>query len=112
VKRRAIVAGAVLGLCVAVPTAAADDDAPIHLTAGATCRTPAGVDLDLPPGYYLSEPKWDALDLEVRRLQDTETRLSAENLSLRASANAWRPGWRSIATALAVGLGAGVYLAR
>ena len=109
-RRRAAAVVAVLGLCAAAPVAA--DDAPIHITAGATCRTPAGVDLELPPGYYLSEPAWDALDLEVRRLQDTETRLGAENLSLRASANAWRPGWRSIAAALAVGLGAGVYLAR
>ena len=43
----------------------------------------------LPPVYLMSEGVKDALDLEVRRLQDAETRLTAENKSLRDGAGRW-----------------------
>lgn len=66
-----------------------------------TCRT-------LPPGHFVNEPAWSALDTEIRRLQDQETRLDAENRSLRESAAGWQPGWRTLAVTLATGVALGV----
>lgn len=69
-----------------------------------TCR-------ELPPGRFVDAGTWARIDAEHRRLQDSETRLIAENRSLRASADEWRPGWKTLATALAVGIGVGWYAA-
>jgi hypothetical protein len=68
-----------------------------------TCR-------ELPPGRFLDERSWVTLDEEQRRLQDQETRLTAENKSLRATASAWQPGWKTLTLTLAVGLAGGWYL--
>ena len=90
----------------------APGDPPVHVHSGATCRTDGGVDLRLPPGYYLPEQAWDDLDRETRRLQDQETRLTAENGRLRALTD------RTVVTTLAyvglgvvVGLAGGIYFA-
>lgn len=84
--------------------AAADEvkhfTSPIHVT------TPSGKTLDLPPGYYLPESTWNRLDAEMRRLQDQETRLTAENKSLRHSVEDM-PGWKWIAGALVIGIAVG-----
>jgi hypothetical protein len=79
-------------------------DTPAHLT------TTGGTDLQLPPGYYLPEPAWDAMDAEMRRLQDAETRLTAENGSLKASASGWQPGWKTLLTVVVLGAAGGWYL--
>jgi hypothetical protein len=73
-------------------------------------HTDGGNDLRLPPGYYLDEPNWNKLDLEVRRLQDQETRLTAENHSLRTSLGGWQPGWKTLSGALLLGIAAGFYV--
>jgi hypothetical protein len=66
--------------------------------------------ITLPSGYFLDEPTYVKLDNELRRLQDTETRLVAENASLRAAAQTWKPGWITLTTTLVVGIVAGVYI--
>lgn len=70
-------------------------------SAPTTCRT-------LPPGHFVNERAWSVLDTELRRLQDRETRLDAENRSLRESAAGWQPGWRTLAVTLATGVALGV----
>lgn len=80
-----------------------------------TITTPRGTVLELPPGYYLAEPTWSALDAELRRLQERETRLEAENTSLRKSTTERPPGWGTLALvtgALATGIAVGVYASR
>lgn len=62
----------------------------------------------LAPGYYLSTPKFNILDTEMRRLQDQETRLIAENNSLRSSADS--VPWPVLAVAASVGLCLGIYI--
>ena len=111
-KRLALVAA----LCVSLYArdAGAEEPAPVpvpwHLKNGGTVTTPKGNVLELPPGYYLAEPTWTKLDTELRRSQDAETRLAAENQSLRSGSEGM--GWRSasvIATiALVTGMIAGV----
>jgi hypothetical protein len=102
---------AALVLAAASP-ALADDEPPcpipeipaescaLHLNKGAT--TTGG--LILPPGYYLHPEAWDKLDTEVRRLQEAETRLTAERDSYRKAA---RPTWWWTATAIGT-VGAGI----
>lgn len=81
----------------------------LHLRTPAHVLTDGGADLRLPPGYYLDEPTWGKLDTEVRRLQDSETRLNAENKSLKTSLSGWQPGWWTLAGAVAGGLAIGWY---
>lgn len=80
---------------------------PFHVT------TQGGAELDLAPGRYIPEATWSKLDLEIRRLQDAETRLKAENASFRASAAAdTGPGWGTvtwIGLALTAGIVFGAY---
>lgn len=108
--RRALCGLAVL-LVLAWAGAAAGDPAPapdpahvLHLHTGSHVVTLGGSTLDLPPGWFLPEPRWDALDAETKRLQDAETRLTAENKSLRSAAGAWSPGWRTLIIAVGVGV--------
>src|SRR5689334_9371519 len=83
----------------------------LHFSSNTSVRTDTqpDVELRLPPGYYLDEDTWNKLDVEVKRLQEQEIRLAAENKSLRASASGWYPGWRFVAAALVVGIGVGAY---
>lgn len=85
---------------------------PLHLKTPSNVITDGGTSLRLPPGYFLEEPSWERLDLEVRRLQDRETRLSAENASLRASASGWTPGWKTLGSAVITAFVAGYFLAK
>ena len=59
------------------------DDPPVHVHSPSTCHTDGGTDLRLPPSYIVPEQAWDDLDREMRRLQDQETKLTAENQKLR-----------------------------
>lgn len=62
-----------------------DEDVPrpTHVKSPTQCRTERGTELSFPPGYFLPEPTWLRLDGEMKRLQEQETRLTAENLKLR-----------------------------
>jgi hypothetical protein len=81
----------------------------IHIETPSTVHTDGGTDLRLPPGYFLDEGTHQKLDTEMRRLQDTETRLSAENTSLRSTLKGWQPGWIVLVVAAAGGVALGFY---
>ncbi len=72
-------------------------------------KTEGGSDLHLPPGYFLDEPTFDRLDAETRRLQEAETRLTAENNSFRSTASSWHPGWYTAAGIILSGFALGWY---
>lgn len=92
-------------------TRAAAEPAPtLRFRESPTITSARGTVLALPPGYYVPEPAWDALDAEVRRLQDAETRLAAENASLRASAKERPPGGWGVAALVTGALAAGITL--
>ncbi len=65
---------------------------------------------DIGPGVFLTVDAWSDLDTELRRSQDNETRLMAENNSLRNEALTWRPGWVTIGLAALTGLAGGIYV--
>jgi len=107
-----ITRGIVVGLALICLTSSAVADPlpsiPAKLPNGGNLTTPGGANLDLPPGWYIVPGDlWKDLDLEMRRLQESETRLSAENKSLKASASE-RTGWYWIASAVVVGFGGGI----
>lgn len=75
---------------------------PIHLLSGAKCESTAtGEEFELPPGFFLPEPEWEELDVEVKRLQEQEVRLEAENEVYRETHQSW---WAP----LVLGIGAGL----
>ena len=60
--------------------------------------TSEGNSADVPPGIYLDQESWDRLDAEIRRLQDAETRLTAERDYLLALPPVkWKTGVAAIA---------------
>lgn len=65
---------------------------------------------EVTPGVFLTVDAWGDLDTELRRSQDNETRLAAENNSLRDTTMSWQPGWKTIAVTLLTGLAGGIYL--
>lgn len=111
-RRRLMVAGAVLAILVPTREAIGDPVATVlHIATTAHVTTDGGSKLDLPPGYFFPEPKYAELNTEVKRLQDAEVRLTAENGSLQAAASAPGLGWKSVLVVLVVGLGGGIALA-
>lgn len=110
-RLKAAASAIVLALVVLTARAAADptpveQDPPIHFVHGVHVLTPGGADLTLPPGYYLSEPAYDKVDAEVRRLQDAETRLTAENGALKHDVERGSSWWVVAAGIVSAGLGA------
>jgi hypothetical protein len=89
--------------------AAPSIDHPLHILSPSSLTTDGGSVLRLPPGQFLSDAQWSKLDLEMRRLQDAETRLTAENTSFRQSAAAWTPPWWLLAGAAVSGITLGWY---
>lgn len=87
-------------------------DKPTQLLSPSTITTDGGSVLRAPPGRFVPEPAWSELDTEMKRLQDVETRLTAENNSFRATAASWQPGWYTLLGTLATGIAAGIYLDR
>lgn len=87
---------------------------PLHLqTARNACHLVDLTDcITLGPGYVLTNEAFSALDVEMRRLQDQETRLTAENVSLKKSAQGWQPGWKTLLISFAIGAGLAVYVER
>lgn len=97
------------GEVVADPINPCTPSEPCHLRMrdGGVVTTPKGT-FTLPPGHYFDMPTWDMLDVELKRLQDQERRLEAENKSLRGSLGGWRPGWLTVASVFLLGMTAGV----
>jgi len=71
---------------------------PVQLLSDSVVKTDGGSVLHLPPGRYYRENVWVVLDTEIRRLQAQETRLTAENASLRTAVGGWQPGWWTLLT--------------
>jgi hypothetical protein len=73
------------------------------------CVSEGGTELLLPADFWLIPPAVrESETLEMRRLQDTETRLTAENTSLRGSIRSVTAGARLwVVTAAALGFSAG-----
>lgn len=111
--RARLVAALVVAAALALPArAAAEPPPPVHLKSGSSVTTDRGSVLRLPPGYFVTEDGWSKLDVEVRRLQESEVRLKAENESLRDSAESWQPGWKTLAGALVAGISLGTWAFR
>jgi hypothetical protein len=84
---------------------------PVHLLSASTVETAGGSRVRLvTPGWFLADVVWKKLDDEVKRLQDAEVRLTAENLSFRTSASSSGPSWWVIASAVASGAALGWYV--
>lgn len=81
-------------------------DPPLRILSPSQCKTQAGSDYSIPPGYFLADPDWLKLDKEVKRLQESETRLKAENKVLADSL----PKWFTVAGAAVAGFALGAYL--
>lgn len=73
-----------------------------------TLHTYKGDVFKLPPGRFLDEPTFDMLDDEFKRLQDQETRLTAENESYKKSMAGWKPGWLTLTIATLSGVASGI----
>lgn len=85
---------------------------PVRFKNGAVCTTAAGNRVDLTPkSVAFTDTEYSALDVEMKRLQDAETRLKAENTSLRKSDVTGRGTLYAIGGALVTGLGVGYWLA-
>lgn len=106
-RRHKIAVG--FALAVALSTRSAADDFALHIIAPSKLETAKGTKLELPPGYFLDEPTWKRLDDELKRLQEAETRLRAENESFRKSAQEWQPGWKTLLGATLSGIAIGAY---
>lgn len=80
----------------------------IPVTESVILKADSGAELRVPPGYYVPTTAWNALDAALKAAQDAETRLKAENTSLREAARDDAPrGWGTVllvAGALAAGI--------
>lgn len=87
---------------------------PVHIVTDELrliCKPPPSTQCrEVPPGHFVDTGSWDKLDAELRRSQNAETGLRAENKSLRTAVSGWTPGWKTITAALVVGLAGGIYL--
>lgn len=95
-----------------IPTSPSIDlSVPLHVLSPSELVTDGGAHVRLPPGYFLSEPVWNILGTEVKRLQEAETRLEAENEVLLKRARD-RGSWLWYAGAFATGIAAGWALSK
>lgn len=120
---RSLVVVAVLALSplLSAGTAAAEPPVPVSATAppctvrrcriepASTLKTDGGSELRLPADITIfPRPARSELDAELRRLQNEETKLKAENASLRASAEELPFGWGTIIAVAAAAVAGGV----
>jgi hypothetical protein len=103
--RKAVIAAIV----VALASRSAAGDPVIHLKTPSTVHTDGGADLKLPPGYFLEQNLYWELDDEFKRLQTQETRLKAENKSLRESSSEYP--WAATGLVGAFGIALGIFFA-
>lgn len=110
---RTYVIGIVLSLAIGVGTVRAEPlptpTTPTELATPSEVTTAGGSKLQLPAGFVIVPPDWWAeTDREMRRLQEQETRLKAENDSMRKSLRETGLRWYWIGGALATGFAAGL----
>jgi hypothetical protein len=110
---RSLVVAVVLVLAplLSAGTAAAEPPCTVRrcrIESPSTLKTDGGSELRLPPGTFFPAPERDRFDVEMKRLQDRETKLAAENKSLRASAEELPFGWPTIIAVAAAAVAGGV----
>lgn len=107
--RWAIVCAILGAICVLVAlcTEVNADSTVLRVKSPSTLTTDRGSVVKLPPVRIVDEETWGRLDEEFKRLQAIETRLGAENKSLRASASSSRV-WKWAVAAVVVGFASGV----
>ena len=105
INRFAVVAAVALALLLASATVARPDVTRVKTPS--TLKSEGGSVISLPPGYFVPDPDWFILDLELKRLQEKETRLEAENKSLRRKPGLW--AWVKASAALSLGILIGRY---
>lgn len=106
-SRNSVALATALAVLLLAATAVAEPT-PIRITKQVTCQVD-NKSIVLDPGRYLPEPDWLKLDQEVIRLQNSETRLKAENTELS------KPdpmSWKLILGATLVGIAAGAFAFR
>ena len=94
---------------------AQEQDRPLHFLRPSEVITEKGIERKLPPGYFISEPLWDKLDIEFQKLESIKIRLEAENKSLKNSMKDTGPGlgtYSAIALCFLGGIALGVSVAR
>lgn len=84
----------------------------LRMREDSTLTLKSGRVFELPPGRYIEEIEFERLEIEHKRLQDAETRLTAERDSYRKSTDQWQVGWKSLVFALTTGVALGIYLAK
>lgn len=94
-------------LVILATSRAAAEPVHLHMRTPSTVTTEGGTTRQLPPGYFLDEDSYGKLDTEMRRLQDQETRLGAENRSLKGTLSSWQPGWLVVVGAVVGGVALG-----
>lgn len=99
----------VVGVAAVLAARDASGDPIYHLKSPSTLKTEKGSELKLPPGYFLDEQTWQDRDAEMKRLQEQETRLTAENKSLKKSATGDYP-WLATGVVGAFGIAIGVFV--
>lgn len=78
-------------------------------TGDGVLRGPDGKDYLIPQeSRILTKERWSELDVEMMRLTEAETRLTAENKSLRKSADSFN--WLPVAIGAGVGIVLGAYV--
>lgn len=115
IRRSLAIFAAVLVVC--APTVASGDDVVelprphVELTSGdAIVTTVGGIKFRVPQGSHIIVPEsYSLLDAEMKRLQEQEVRLTAENKSLRKTAAGWQPGWKILLSTAVVALATGAY---
>lgn len=88
------------------------DPVNLHIASTSHLVTSGGSVLDLPPGRFMDDQVYGKLDAEVKRLQDAERSLAAQNAVLRKSLDSWQPGMYTLVLTFATGIAAGIYLYR
>lgn len=92
----------------ATSTAAAD---PTHIQTNVPtqiCLPDKSKCIDIPEGHFVDNGSWDKIDTVIKTTEDKVTNLTAQNVSLRKSAN--EVHWLPVAVGIAVGLVAGFYV--
>lgn len=96
------------------PSPASGDEPvpPTRLGTDAVITTSGGSTLNVPPGTIVVLPEtWEKINAELLRLQEQETRLVAENTSLKKSARESGALWGTVAV-LVSGVLAGLAIER
>jgi hypothetical protein len=111
--RRRLIIGALL----LVSTTTAAEPIPeagnfVHLhSPRVACLMPGMTDCaQLQPGWFMGEEAYLKLNDNLKLLQDSKTRLTAENKSLRQAVQTWQPGWMALLGSFASGIAIAVYV--